>query len=197
MNAFCRPASCCTQPHRSTKAGSAAPTKPYLDTDKHSTLAYTAAQAVDVGTKAKEAGCAILVPSRSDAAVDWFLDTTEAASGASPSTGLNWIEHTPMARTDQIWRMKKLGCEPSFMINFVLVYGVNWRHNFFGSEHTEFMLQVGAAAMTGRVYSLHSGDPVAKLTMNPLRFAQTSATRHYTLDNSVVGADAALTIRWV
>lgn len=74
-------------------------------------------------TKAKEAGWTILVHSQGDAAIDQILDAIETVYGAKPATGLNRVELATMARADQIERMKKLGCEPSFMTDFVYLYG--------------------------------------------------------------------------
>jgi len=99
-----------------------------------------------------------------------------------------------MARQDQIDRMKTLGCEPSFMIDFVHLYGADYRDNLFGPERAEFMVPAGAAAKAGIGFSLHSDNPAAGLPLNPLRLVETSVTRRCMVDNSVVGADLALTV---
>ena len=107
-------------------------------------------------TKAKEAGWTILVHSQGDAAIDQILDAIETVYGAKPATGLNRVEHATMARADQIERMKKLGCEPSFMTDFVYLYGADYRDDLFGAPRAEFMVPVGAAAKAGIGYSLHT-----------------------------------------
>ena len=178
----------------SNQAESAAQTKPYLGTDKRGTLSYSAAQAVELCTRAKDAGWTILVHSQGDAAVDQILDAIEAAYGANPATGLNRIEHATMARADQIARMKMLGCEPSFMIDFVYLYGADYRDNLFGPERAAFMVPIGAAARSGIGYSIHSDNPAAGLPLNPLRLVQTAVTRRCMVDGSVVGPDVALTV---
>jgi hypothetical protein len=126
--------------------------------------------------------------------VDQILDAIEAAYGANPVTGLNRIEHATMARQDQIERMTKLGCEPSFMMDFVLLYGAAYRDQIFGSQRASFMVPAGAAAKAGLGFSLHTDNPAAGLPLNPMRLVETSVTRRCMTDNSVVGADVALTV---
>ncbi|MEI7599623.1 MAG: amidohydrolase [Aestuariivirga sp.] len=178
----------------SNQAESAAQTQPYLNSDKKGSLGYTSAQAIELCTKAKDAGWPILVHSQGDAAVDQILDTIEAVYGANSPVGLCRIEHATMARQDQIDRMKTLGCEPSFMIDFVHLYGADYRDNLFGAPRAEFMVPAGAAAKAGIGFSLHSDNPAAGLPLNPLRLVETSVTRRCMVDNSVVGADLALTV---
>lgn len=178
----------------SNQAETAAQTQPYLGTDKRGSLGYTAAQAVDLCTKAKDAGWTILVHSQGDAAIDQVLDAIETVYGANPDTGLNRVEHATMARADQIERMKKLGCEPSFMTDFVYLYGADYRDNIFGAPRAEFMVPVGAAAKAGIGYSLHTDNPAAGLPLNPMRLVETAVTRRCMTDNSVLGADLALTV---
>ena len=178
----------------SNQAETAAQTEPYLGTDKRGTLGYTAAEAVGLCTKAKEAGWTILVHSQGDAAIDQILDAIEAVYGAHPTTGLNRIEHATMARADQIARMKTLGCEPSFMTDFIHLYGADYRDTLFGAPRAEFMVPVGAAAKAGIGYSLHTDNPAAGLPLNPLRLVETAVTRRCMTDNSVLGADLALTV---
>lgn len=178
----------------SNQAETAAQTQPYLGTDKRGSLGYTAAQAVELCTKAKEAGWTILVHSQGDAAIDQILDAIEAVYGAHPATGLNRVEHATMARADQIERMKKLGCEPSFITDFIYLYGANYRDDIFGAERAEFMVPVGAAAKAGIGYSLHTDNPAAGLPLNPMRLVETAVTRRCMTDSSVLGADLALTV---
>jgi predicted amidohydrolase YtcJ len=178
----------------SNQAESAAQTKPYLGTDSRGRLSYTTQQATDICAKAKEAGWTIQVHCQGDAAVDQVLDAIEASYGANPATGLNRVEHATMARADQIERMKKLGCEPTFMIDFVYLYGADYRDHIFGPERAEFMVPVGAAAKAGIGYSLHTDNPAAGLPVNPLRLVETAVTRRCMVDSSVVGDDIALKV---
>ena len=178
----------------SNQAETAAQTEPYLGTDKRGSLGYTAAEAVALCTKAKEAGWTILVHSQGDAAVDQILDAIETVYGAHPAMGLNRVEHATMARPDQIERMKKLGCEPTFMTDFIYLYGADYRDKLFGAPRAEFMVPVGAAAKAGIGYSLHTDNPAAGLPLNPMRLVETAVTQRCMTDNSVLGADLALTV---
>ena len=178
----------------SNQAETAAQTEPYLNSSKRGSLGYTAGQAVDLCRKAKEAGWTILVHSQGDAAIDQVLDAIETVYGANSPVGVCRVEHATMARQDQIDRMKRLGCEPSFMIDFVHLYGADFRDKLFGSERAEFMVPVGAAAKAGIGYSLHSDNPAAGLPLNPLRLVETAVTRRCMIDNSVIGAGLALTV---
>ena len=80
------------------------------------------------------------------------------------------------------------------MIDFVYLYGADYRDKLFGPERAGFMVPVGAAAKAGLGYSLHSDNPAAGLPLNPLRLVQTAVTRRCMVDNSVVGPDLALTV---
>lgn len=178
----------------SNQAETAAQTEPYLGTDKRGSLGYTNAEAIELCTKAKGAGWTILVHSQGDAAVDQILDAIEAVYGADPASGLNRVEHATMARADQIERMKRLGCEPSFMTDFIHLYGADYRDKLFGPERAAFMVPVGAAAKAGIGYSLHTDNPAAGLPLNPMRLVETAVTRRCMTDNSVIGPDLAVTV---
>jgi len=129
-----------------------------------------------------------------DAAVGDGLDAIEQAYGAHPATGINRIEHATMARPDQIDRMKRLGVEPSFIPDFVYLYGAAYRDQLFGATRAEFMVPAGAAAKAGIGFSLHSDNPAAGLPVDPLRHVQTAVTRCCVIDNSIVGLGVALTV---
>lgn len=178
----------------SNQAETAAQTQPYLNTDKRGSLGYTLAQAVDLCTKAKQAGWTILAHSQGDAAIDQILDAIETVYGANSPMGLNRVEHATMARQDQIDRMKTLGCEPSFMTDFVYLYGADYRDTLFGPQRAEFMVPVGAAVKAGIGYSLHTDNPAAGMPMNPMRLVETAVTRRCMTDNSVIGAALAISV---
>jgi predicted amidohydrolase YtcJ len=178
----------------SNQAESAAQTLPYLNSDKRGEAGYTPAQMVALCKQAKKAGWTILVHCQGDAAIDDVLDAIEGAYGADSAVGLNRIEHATMARQDQIERMKALGCEPTFMTDFVYLYGAAYRDQIFGPPRAEFMVPVGAAAKAGIGYSLHTDNPAAGMPLNPLRLVQTAVTRRCMTDGSVIGPDLALTV---
>lgn len=178
----------------SNQAESAAQTQPYLNTDKRGTLGYTSQQAIDLCTKAKKAGWTILVHCQGDAAIDQALDAIEAVYGANSPMGLNRVEHATMARPDQIERMRVLGCEPSFMTDFIYLYGADYRDKLFGPARADYMCPVGAAAQAGIGFSLHTDNPAAGMPLNPLRLVQTAVTRRCVIDGSVIGPERAITI---
>lgn len=178
----------------SNQAEMAAQTEPYLHSKDRGKANYTAAQMADLCRKAKAAGWPILIHCQGDAGVDDALDAIEAAYGAHPASGLNRIEHATMARQDQIERMKRLGCEPTFITDFVYLYGAAYRDVIFGPKRADFMVPAGAAARAGLGFSLHSDNPAAGLPLNPLRHVQTAVTRRCMTDGSVIGADLAITV---
>lgn len=178
----------------SNQAETAAQTQPYLNSRRKGQESYTPAEMVALCQKAKDAGWTILCHCQGDASVDEYLNAMERVYGAMPATGLNRVEHATMARQDQIERMKRLGCEPSFITDFVYLYAAAYRDQLFGPERADFMVPVGAAARLGIGYSLHSDNPAAGLPLNPLRLVQTAVTRRCMVDGSVVGADLALSI---
>jgi predicted amidohydrolase YtcJ len=143
---------------------------------------------------ARDAGWSILVHCQGDAAIDAALDGIEAAYGANPATGLNRIEHATMARQDQLERMKQLGVEPSFIPDFLHLYGAAYRDQLFGPKRAAFMVPAAAAARAGVPFTLHSDAPAAGLPINPLRHVQTAVTRRCMIDGSQIGPDLAVSI---
>ena len=144
---------------------------------------------------AKEAGWSILVHCQGDAAIDGVLDAIEAAYGPHPATGLNRIEHATMARQDQLERMQRLGVEPSFIPDFLHLYGAAYRDQIFGPARAEFMVPVAAAARAGVAFTLHSDAPAAGLPINPLRHVQTAVTRRCLTDGSRIGPGLAVSVQ--
>ncbi len=178
----------------SNQAEMAAQTKPYLNGANKGRTNYSLPQMAQLCRAAKDAGWPILIHCQGDAAVDEALDAIEHTYGADPATGLNRIEHATMARQDQIERMKRLGVQPSFIPDFVYLYGAAYRDQIFGPERADFMAPAGAAARAGVPFTLHSDSPAAGLPINPLRHVQTAVTRRCAIDNSVIGPDLAITI---
>jgi predicted amidohydrolase YtcJ len=178
----------------SNQARSAAQTQPYLSTAEQGRTNHSVAEMVQLCRAAKDAGWSILVHCQGDAAIDAALDGIEAAYGANPATGLNRIEHATMVRQDQLERMKQLGVEPSFIPDFLHLYGAAYRDQIFGPERAEFMVPVAAAARAGVAFTLHSDAPAAGLPINPLRHVQTTVTRRCMIDGSQIGPDLAVSI---
>jgi predicted amidohydrolase YtcJ len=178
----------------SNQLATAAQTKPYLNTQTRGSEVYTPGEMQAICQKAKNAGWTILAHCQGDASLDEYLNAMEAVYGANPPSGLNRVEHATMARQDQIDRMKRLGCEPSFMPDFVYLYGNAYRDTLFGPERGNFMIPFGAAAKAGIGFSLHSDNPAAGMPMNPLRLIQTAVTRRCVADGSIIGPELCLTV---
>ena len=172
----------------SNQAESAAQSQPYLKSSSKGHANYDVAQMTALCRTARDAGWPILIHCQGDAAVEDALDAIEQAYGANPATGLNRIEHATMARPDQIERMKRLGIEPSFIPDFVYLYGGDYRDQIFGPQRANFMVPAGAAAQAGVPFTLHSNSPATGLPINPLRHVQTAVTRRCATDDTVVGA---------
>lgn len=178
----------------SNQAEMAAQTQPYLHSADRGKANFPVSEMVARCRAARDAGWSILVHSQGDAAVDDVLEAIEQAYGIDADTGVNRIEHATMARPDQIDRMKALGVEPSFIPDFVHLYGAAYRDQIFGDPRAAFMSPFGAAAHAGIGFSLHSDAPAAGLPVNPLRHIQTAVTRRCVIDGSLIGADLALTV---
>jgi predicted amidohydrolase YtcJ len=176
----------------SNQAESAAQTKPYLRTMERGKANYTASQMADLCRAAKEAGWPILIHCQGDAAIDDALDAIEAAYGAHPATGLNVLQHATLVRQDQLERTKRLGAEITFLPDLLYLYGSAYRDEILGPERTEFMVPMAACLKAGIAFSLHTDAPVSPA--GPLRLVQIAVTRRCVIDNSVIGADQAVTI---
>ena len=97
-----------------------------------------------------------------------------------------------MARPDQILRMKKLGVQPSFLMNHVRFYGAAYREQIFGAERAAFMDPAGACVRAGLPFTLHSDAPCSP--PGPLALISTAVTRRCIIDGSVVGPDQAISL---
>jgi predicted amidohydrolase YtcJ len=173
-----------------TKTG--AQTVPYLNTDIKGATNFTPAEILAQCRAARGIGWPVLIHCNGDAAIDVALDAIETAYGANPPTGINRIEHCTMVRQDQLDRMKKLGVQPSFLMNHVFLYGDAYRDQLFGPQRTAFMDPAGACAQAGIPFTLHTDAPCSPA--GPLRLVQTAVTRRCDIDGSVIGADQAVTI---
>ena len=178
----------------SNQARSAAQTSPYLQTMEKGHANYPVEEMTRLCRAAKDAGWPILVHCQGDAAIDGALDAIEAVYGTDAETGINRIEHATMARQDQIARMKRLGVEPSFIPDFLHLYGAAYRDQIFGATRGERMVPAGMAERMGLSFTLHSDAPAAGLPINPLRLVQAAVMRRCATDGSVVGSDLALSV---
>lgn len=176
----------------SNQTETGAQTLPYLRTDKKGAPNYSPSDLKNMVAAVNEAGWPVQIHCNGDATIDYALDAIEAAYGANPPTGINRIEHSTMARPDQIKRMKTLGVEPSFLMNHVFFYGAAYRDQIFGPERAAFMDPAGACVQEGLPFTLHTDGPCSPL--GALRLVQTAVTRRCAIDNSVIGADQAIAV---
>jgi hypothetical protein len=169
-----------------------AQTIPYLGTDIKGSPNYPPAQLKTMVAAVQASGWPVQIHCNGDATIDDALDAIEAAYGANPPTGINRIEHSTMARPDQVKRMQTLGVEPSFLMNHVYFYGAAYRDQLFGPERAAFMDPAGACRREGLPFTLHTDAPCSP--PGPLRLIETAVTRRCAIDNSIVGPDQAIAV---
>ena len=170
-----------------------AQTQPYLGTDIKGSPNFPLDQIKPMVADVKAAGLPVLIHCNGDETIDLALDAIEAAYGNSTEFGINRIEHSTMARADQLVRMKTLNVEPSFLMNHVGLYGAAYRDQLFGPERTAFMDPAGACVKEDIRFTLHTDSPCSPI--GPLRLVQTAVTRRCEFDNSVIGPDQAITVQ--
>jgi predicted amidohydrolase YtcJ len=176
----------------SNQTETAAQTVPYLDTDKKGTPNFDAQQMKQMVAEVKAAGLPIQIHCNGDYTIDISLDAIEAAYGSSTAQGINRIEHSTIARPEQILRMKKLNVQPSFLMNHVRFYGAAYRDQIFGPERTAFTDPAGACVKAGVPFTLHTDSPCSPL--GSLALVSTAVTRKCVIDGSTIGADQAVTL---
>jgi predicted amidohydrolase YtcJ len=176
----------------SNQTETGAQTKPYLDSDKKGAPNYDAAQMKEMVAAIKAAGMPALIHCNGDYTIDLALDAIEAAYGGSTAQGINRIEHSTMARPDQIERMKKLNVQPSFLMNHVRFYGAAYRDEIFGPERAAFTDPAGACVKAALPFTLHSDSPCSP--PGPLALVGTAVTRRCDIDGSIIGPDQAISL---
>ena len=173
-----------------TKTG--AQSVPYLGSDWKGEPNYAPGALKTMVAAVKAAGWPVQIHCNGDATIDDALDAIEAAYGSNPNTGINRIEHSTMARPDQVKRMKALGVQPSFLMNHVFLYGAAYRDQLFGPQRTAFMDPAGACLAAGLPFTLHTDSPCSPL--GTLRLVQTAVTRRCAIDGSTIGPDQAIAV---
>lgn len=167
-------------------------TIPYLGTNDKGAPNFSPEELKTNVAAVKAEGRPIQIHCNGDATIDEALDAIEAAYGANPPTGINRIEHSTMARLDQLKRMKALGVEPSFLINHLYFYGAAYRDHIFGPERAAFMDPAGACVSEGLPFTLHTDSPCSPL--GPLGLIEVAVTRQCVVDNSIIGPDQAISV---
>ena len=161
-----------------------AQTVPYLNTSEKGATNYPADQLKTMVAAVKAAGWPVQIHCNGDATIDDALNAIEAAYGANPATGVNRIEHSTMARPDQLKRMKALGVQPSFLMNHVFFYGAAYRDQLFGPERTAFMDPAGACLGEGiTVHPPHRRPVLAARRAPPRPDRGDQGLRHRQVDH--------------
>jgi predicted amidohydrolase YtcJ len=176
----------------SNQTETGAQTKPYLNASSKGVPNFDAALLKRMVAEVKDFGLPVLIHCNGDYTIDIALDAIETAYADSSAHGVNRIEHSTMARPDQILRMKKLGVQPSFLMNHVRFYGAAYREQIFGAERAAFMDPAGACVRAGLPFTLHSDAPCSP--PGPLALISTAVTRRCIIDGSVVGPDQAISL---
>ncbi len=176
----------------SNQTETGAQTKLYLNSTSKGSPNFDAAQMKQMVAEVKAFGLPVQIHCNGDYTVDIALDAIEAAYSGSTDYGVNRIEHSTMARPDQIERMKKLNVQPSFLMNHVRFYGAAYRDQIFGPERAAFMDPAGACVKAGLPFTLHTDGPCSPV--GPLALISTAVTRRCIIDNSVVGPDQAISL---
>jgi len=169
-----------------------AQTVPYMNTTSKGSPNYDAAQLKQMVADVKAMGMPVQIHCNGDYAQDIALDAIEAAYGSSTALGINRIEHSTMARADQVQRMKKLNVQPSFLMNHVRLYGAAYRDEIFGPERAMNADPTGWCVKNGLPFTLHTDSPCSPL--GPLNLVETAITRRCIIDNSIIGKDQAITV---
>ncbi len=176
----------------SNQTETGAQTRPYLNSTSKGSPNFNAAQMKQMVAEVAAFGLPVQIHCNGDYTIDIALDAIEAAYSGSTSHGVNRIEHSTMARADQVLRMKKLNVQPSFLMNHVRLYGAAYRDQIFGPERAAFTDPAGACVKAGLPFTLHTDGPCSP--PGPLALISTAMTRRCIIDNSVVGPDQAVSL---
>lgn len=176
----------------SNQTMTAAQTIPYLGTTNKGQVNYDPPTMKHMVAAVKAAGWPVSIHANGDAALDNALDAIDAAYGANPITGVNRIEHCTISRPEQIERMRKLGIQPSFLMNHVYFYGAAYRDQLFGADRANRMDAAAQCVQLGLPFTLHTDAPCSNI--GTLQLVQTAVTRVCSIDGSVVGADQAISL---
>ena len=143
-------------------------------------------------TDVKAFGLPVQIHCNGDYTIDIALDAIEAAYSGSSDYGVSRIEHSTMARRDQVLRMKKLNVQPNLLMNHARFYGAAYRDQIFGPERAAFVDPAGACVKAGLPFTLHTDGLCSP--PGPLALISTAMTRRCIIDNSVVGPDQAVSL---
>lgn len=176
----------------SNQTKSADQTQPYLGGASKGFANFDASAMHGMVAAIQAAGWPVLIHCNGDATVDLALDAIEAAYGANPPTGVNRIEHCTITRPEQIARMRRLGVQPSFLMNHVYFYGAAYRDTLFGPERAARMDAAADFVRAGMPFTLHTDAPCSNI--GGLQLIQAAVTRKCSVDGSIIGPDQAISL---
>lgn len=160
--------------------------EPYLNSSSSGLANYSADELSALVLKVKQAGWPVSIHCNGDASLELALNAIEAAYGPAPAPeGINRIEHCTLASGDQIARMKRLGVQPSHLMNNVYYYGSAYRDQIFGASRANRFNPAKDFYDAGIPFSIHSDCPCSPIA--PLREIGTAVTRVCAIDGSVIG----------
>jgi hypothetical protein len=173
---------------------SAYQSQPYLNSADRGTANYTVDKLNELVMQVKNAGWPVSIHCNGDASLEMALDAIESAYGSSsgPPTGINRIEHCPQARPEQIARMKRLGAQPSYLMNNLYYYGAAYRDQIFGAQRAANIYPAGDFLASGIPFSIHSDCPCSPVA--PLREIGTAVARICSIDGSTIGGQQRVAI---
>ncbi|MGB8520213.1 MAG: amidohydrolase [Candidatus Tumulicola sp.] len=161
--------------------------EPYLNSTSTGLANYTADELNALVAQVKASGWPVSIHCNGDASLERALDAIETAYGPnSPVEGINRIEHCTLANADQIARMKRMGVQPSHLMNNLYYYGAAYRDHIFGAPRAERFNPAHSFLAAGIPFTIHSDCPCSPIA--PLREIGTAVTRVCATDGSVVGA---------
>lgn len=137
--------------------------------------------------EAHRAGYQIAIHGNGDAAIDDILDAyAEALKELPRPDHRHRIEHSQMARDDQIDRMKELGVTPSFFVGHVYYWGDRHRDIFQGPDRGSRISPLASAVARGVTFTIHDDTPVTPV--RPLQLVWDAVNR-LTTSGKVLGPD--------
>lgn len=138
-----------------------------------------------------KAGYQIAIHGNGDAAIDDILYAYRTAQEKYPrKDARHRIEHSQMARLDQLDEMKKLGVTPSYFVSHTFFWGDQHRDTFMGPERAAMMSPLKSTIERGIKFSIHLDTHITP--MDPLQ-AVWSAVNRISRSGKVIGPDQRIT----
>ncbi len=141
--------------------------------------------------KLHRAGYQIAIHGNGDAEIDDILFAYREAQREFPrADARHRIEHSQMAREDQLDAMKELGITPSFFVSHTYYWGDRHRDIFMGPERAMRMSPLRSALDRGLRMTIHCDTPVTPI--DPL-LAVWAAVNRVSTGGRVIGAAQRVT----